>query len=144
VRVATSVELPLDIGSVWATLLQWERQPEWMVDAASVQVLGDRRAGPGTQVAVRTKLFGIAALTDVLVVGEWDPPRRLLMIRRGLVRGRGEWRLEPAADGGTRFTWEEQLRLPTPILGELALALYRPLMRRLMQRSLSNLADALR
>jgi Polyketide cyclase / dehydrase and lipid transport len=144
VKVAASVRLPLDIGSVWARLLQWERQPEWMVDAASVQVLGDRRAGPGVQVAVRTKVFGIAALTDVLEVGEWDPPRRLVMVRRGFVRGRGEWRLEPAVDGGTRFTWEERLRAPIPILGELALAAYRPLMRRLMQRSLSNLADALR
>ena len=143
-RVGASVELPLDIGSVWATLLQWERQPEWMVDAASVQVLGDRRAGRGVRVAVRTKVFGVAALTDVLEVTEWDPPRRLIMVRRGFVRGRGEWRLEPAGERRTRFTWEEQLRLPTPILGELALALYRPLIRRLMQRSLSNLADALR
>jgi len=143
VRVAASVELPLDVGSVWATLLQWERQPEWMVDAVSVRVLGEQRAGLGVRVAVRTKVFGIAALTDVLEVTEWYPPRRLVMVRRGFVRGRGEWTLDPVGDA-TRFTWEEDLRLPIPALGDLALALYRPIMRRLMRQSLSNIVAALR
>src|SRR5205085_9535433 len=131
------------IGSVWATLLQWERQPEWMVDAASVRVLGDHRAGPGVQVAVKTNVFGIAALTDVLEVGEWDPPTRLVMVRRGFVRGRGEWRLEPT-DGATTFSWREEIRMPIPLLGELVLRLYRPFLRRLMRRSVVRLAAALR
>jgi len=144
VRAAASIDLPVDVGSAWVTLLAWERQPEWMVDAVSVRVIAERRAGTGVRVAVRTKVFGIAALTDVLEVSEWDPPRRLVVERWGFVRGRGEWRLERTATGGTRFRWEEELRLPVPVLGELALATYRPVMRRLMRQSLSNLAAGLR
>ena len=42
-------------------------------------------------------------------------------------------------DGSTTFTWTEELSLPIPILGELALLVYRPFLRRLMRGSLANL-----
>jgi hypothetical protein len=42
-------------------------------------------------------------------------------------------------DGSTRFTWTEVLSLPIPLLGEFALLVYRPFMRRLMRGSLANL-----
>ena len=144
VRVTSAIDLPLDAGSVWARLLQWERQPEWMVDAASVRVLTAVGTGIGVRVAVRTRVLGRALMTDVLEVVDWDPPRRLVMERRGFVRGRGEWRLDPISSTSTRFTWAEDLHLPIPLIGEAALLAYRPLMRRLMRRSLSNLAAALR
>ena len=71
-------------------------------------------------------------------VVEWDPPRRLEMTHRGFVRGVGTWWFEPDA-AGTRFTWSEELSLPIPILGELALWVYRPFMKRLMRSGLANL-----
>jgi hypothetical protein len=89
-------------------------------------------------------VLGRAMLTDVLEVVDWDPPRRLVMERRGFVRGRGEWRLDEIAPNSTQFTWSEELTLPIPILGDLALLIYRPLMRRLMLRSLANLSLVLR
>jgi Polyketide cyclase / dehydrase and lipid transport len=144
VKVTAAVDLPLDAGSAWARLLQWERQPEWMVDAVSVSVLTTRRTGSGVRIAVRTRVLGRALLTDVLEIVEWDPPRRLVMERRGFVRGRGEWWLDPISSTSTRFTWVEDLHLTIPLLGEVALIAYRPFMRRLMRRSLSNLAAALR
>jgi hypothetical protein len=51
--------------------------------------------------------------------------------------------VEPAGRGAG-FTWTEELGLPVPVLGELALLAYRPFMRRLMRRSLSNLERLLR
>jgi hypothetical protein len=42
-------------------------------------------------------------------------------------------------DGSTRFTWTEELSLPIPVLGELALLVYRPFLRGQMRRSLANL-----
>jgi hypothetical protein len=109
-----------------------------MKDAASVRVLTSHRQGVGVIVAVRTRVLGVSLLTDRLEVTVWDPPRRLVMAHRSLVRGVGEWLLQPAG-GGTRFTWTEELALPVPILGELVLLAYRPLMHRMMRRSLSNL-----
>ena len=50
--------------------------------------------------------------------------------------------LEPVA-GVTNLRWTEELWLPIPVLGELFLALYRPVLTRLMRRSLENLRRGL-
>ena len=47
--------------------------------------------------------------------------------------------LDRMAAEGTRFTWTEELSMPIPVLGELALWVYRPFMKRLMRSGLANL-----
>jgi hypothetical protein len=138
VRVSAQTELALHPGEAWRRLLAWEDQTTWIEDAVSVRVLTSHRRGAGVIVAVRTRVLGVPLLTDRLEVTMWDPPRRLVMAHRSLVRGVGEWLLQPIGDG-TRFTWTEDLALPVPIIGELLLLSYRPFMHRLMRRSLSNL-----
>jgi hypothetical protein len=138
VRVSAQTELTLHPGEAWRRLLAWEDQITWIEDAVSVRVLTSHRRGVGVIVAVRTRVLGVPMLTDRLEVTMWDPPRRLVMAHRSLVRGVGEWLLQPVGDG-TRFTWTEELALPVPIIGELLLLSYRPFMHRLMRRSLSNL-----
>ena len=137
-RISAQVELALPPGEAWRRLLAWEDQITWIEDAVSVRVLTSYRRGVGVVVAVRTRVLGIPLLTDRLEVTVWDPPRRLVMAHRSLVRGVGEWFLQRVG-GGTRFTWTEELALPVPILGELIMVAYRPFMHRLMRRSLSNL-----
>lgn len=110
-----------------------------MKDADSVRVLTSSREGVGVRVAVRTRVLNVPMFTEQLEVTVWDPPRRLVMAHRSFVRGVGEWRLEADGDG-TRFTWTEDLSLPVPLLGEVALALYRPFMRRLMRGALDGLS----
>jgi Polyketide cyclase / dehydrase and lipid transport len=138
VRVSAQIELELPPGEAWRRVLAWEDQITWIEDAVSVRVLTSHRGGVGVIVAVRTRVLGVPLLTDRLEVTLWDPPRRLVMAHRGLVRGVGEWLLQPVG-GGTRFSWTEDLALPVPILGELLLLMYRPFMNRLMRSSLSNL-----
>jgi hypothetical protein len=138
VRVSGQIELGLPPREAWRRLLAWEDQITWIEDAVSVRVLTSHRGGVGVIVAVRTRVLGVPLLTDRLEVTVWDPPRRLVMAHRGLVRGVGEWLLQPVG-GGTRFTWTEDLALPVPILGEFLLLMYRPLMHRLIRSSLSNL-----
>ena len=142
-RVDAEVIVPAPPEDVWLVLLRWERQPEWMVDAVSVRVASSHRAGVGARVEVRTRIVRVLHFTDVLEVTGWDPPRRLVMVRRGFVRGTGTWQLDPLPHG-TRFAWIEEIRVPIPVIGELALLPYRPIMRRLMRRSLGNLATMLR
>ena len=139
-NVSASIDLQAKAESVWERVVAWELQPLWMRDAADVRVLTSHRAGPGVRVAVRTRVAGVPAFTDPLEVTVWDPPRRLVLAHRGFVRGVGEWTLESVGDR-TRFRWTERLSLPVPLLGEWALLLYRPFMRRLMGGSLRNLAD---
>jgi carbon monoxide dehydrogenase subunit G len=121
----------------WSVLADWERQASWMPDVAWMRVVGDERE-LGARLLVRTKVFGIPAVTDRLVVTAWEPPARLAIHHLGLVKGLGEWRLRPA-DGGTRFEWTEELSMPYGLAGELALKAYGPVQRAMLRRSVRNL-----
>ena len=104
--VERTIVLPVPIEEAWTALMDWERQADWMLDADSVTVVSDQREGVGVQLAVRTRLFGIAAFTEPMEVVGWDPPRRLDIRHGSLVAGTGAWILDPTA-GGTRFAWRE-------------------------------------
>jgi hypothetical protein len=136
-RIRHEVVLGASPVAVWSVLSDWERQASWMPDVAWLRVVGSDR-GAGARLRVRTRVFGVPAVTDELVVTGWLPPSRLAVEHRGLVRGRGEWRLQPFG-AGTRLTWLEELSLPVPALGEAALQAYRPVQSALLRRSLANL-----
>ncbi|HZD18550.1 MAG TPA: SRPBCC family protein, partial [Actinomycetota bacterium] len=129
-RVQAAAMLPVPPDRAWAFLLRWEEQARWMPDADSVRVLTRRREGVGTWIAVRTRVLHVPLFTEELEVVRWEPPRRMDLAHRGPVRGRGTWELSEAR-GGTRLTWTEELELPVPLFGELALIAYRPFLRRL-------------
>lgn len=122
---------------VWEVLTDWERQATWMPDVAWIRVRGQERT-LGAQVEVRMKVLGIPLATDVLRVTAWEPPRRLAIHHEGVVIGVAEWRLE-ANGGGTLFTWLEEVRMPPPFLGAIALRLYAPFQRLMLRRSIRNL-----
>ncbi len=141
-RVGREVVLPVPPAAAWAALTDWDRQAEWMRDADRVEVVSPQRTGLGTMVAVRTRVLHVPLFTERLEVVGWDPPRELRIAHRSFVRGTGTWSLEPAGTG-TRFRWVEQISLPVPILGELALRVYRPFMRRLMGGAMRDLQTRL-
>jgi hypothetical protein len=128
----------------WRRLTRWEEQAAWMADADEVRVLGRAREGVGVRIAVRTRVLNVPAFTEVLEVVRWDPQARVRIAHTGFLRGFGEWRLDPAGHAETRFTWIEDVRLPVPVLGEMALRAYAPFLRRLMRRSIAALARVVR
>ena len=137
-NVSSEIALAAPIERVWELLVRWEDQARWMRDADSVRLLTAQREGVGTRIGVRTRVLNVPLFTERLEVTIWEPPRRLVIAHRSFVRGVGVWRLQPV-EGGTWFSWTEELALPIPILGELALRVYRPFMRRLMGGALANL-----
>lgn len=137
-KVSSEVVLPVPVERAWEALMRWEDQAEWMRDADAVRVVSPQREGVGTTIAVKTRVLGVPLFTETLEVTLWEPHRRLVMAHRSFVRGVGTWRFQPV-EGGTWFTWTEDLRLPVPLLGELALRVYRPFMRYLMRGALANL-----
>jgi carbon monoxide dehydrogenase subunit G len=122
----------------WEVLADWERYADWMPDVYWVRRL-EGNEGAGMRLAIRTKVLGIPLVTDELLITAWDPPSRMGVSHKGLVRGEAEWRLE-ALDGGTRFTWIEDLRMPPPVLGAIALFLYSPILRWNFGRSMRKLS----
>ncbi len=141
-RVEASRNLPTDPERVWSTIERWQEQSRWIRDAVWVRLLTTERAGVGTRIEVKNRVLHVPLFTEQLEVVGWEPPRRMVMAHRSFVRGTGIWSLEPV-DGSTRFTWTEELSLPIPILGELALLVYRPFLRRLMRGSLANLQEVI-
>jgi Polyketide cyclase / dehydrase and lipid transport len=138
VRVERQIVLPTSPAQACATLVDWERQPDWMADADEVRVTSSTREGVGTTVVVKTRVLNVPLFAERLEVVGWSPPHELRMAHRGFIRGLGTWALTPAG-AGTRFRWTEDLSLPVPLLGDLALLAYRPFMRRLMLRSMREL-----
>jgi hypothetical protein len=141
VRVDASVAVPLSPADLWRVLVRWEEQAAWLRDADEVRVLTRHRAGAGVVLAVRTRVLRVPAFTERLEVTVWDPPRRLVVAHRRFVRGVGTWTLRPEG-AGTRVVWTEELSLPVPVLGELALLAYRSVLRRLMLGGLEALRDS--
>ena len=137
-RVEASRNLPATPDRVWSTIERWEAQSQWIRDAVWVRLLTRERTGAGARVEVMNRVLHVPLFTEQLEVVGWDPPHRMVMAHRSFVRGTGTWSLEPV-DGSTMFTWTEELSLPIPILGELALLVYRPFLRRSMRGSLANL-----
>lgn len=137
-EVTTHVEAPPE--RVWDVLVDWEVQPEWMVDARSVQVEGTRREGEGVQLACRTNIaFGIE-VDDALVVTGWEPGRLLAVSHEGtLVQGAGAFELTPTGQG-TVVVWWEEFSVPLGAVGEaIATVSIAPWARRVCRRSLARL-----
>ena len=137
-NVSTVTRLPIGPEELWRLLTDWERQSRWMPDAASIRVLTERREGPGVQLAVRTRILSLPLFTERLEVVAWEPPRRLVIAHRSFIHGVGVWRVDPVP-GGSLFRWVEEISLPIPVLGWIALAVYRPVMRRLMRGAMQDL-----
>ncbi|WP_409332693.1 SRPBCC family protein [Trujillonella humicola] len=115
---------------VWAALVDWTRQGEWML-ATDVEVVGEQAEGVKTRLAARTglKLPGRrrhVGVLDTMVVTEWDPPRRVVVQHTGrIIRGPGIFAVERRGEHAT-FVWTEQLWLPFGWLGVAGWPLARP------------------
>jgi carbon monoxide dehydrogenase subunit G len=141
-RIERSIDLPCGAEEAWRVLTDWERQADWMLDADAVEVTSEHRAGIGVTLAVRTRLFQVPAFTETVSVVAWEPPTELVIAHGPPIRGRGTWALE-AHDGGTRFTWTEEVELATSALGGIVSAWYAPILGVLMRRSLRGLRGAI-
>jgi uncharacterized protein YndB with AHSA1/START domain len=117
-RLEVSRVIAAPAARIWDDLSRLETHVEWMADAAALTFLTEQRSGAGIRIAVVTKL-GPFRLTDLMEFVAWEPPRRMAVRHTGLVTGSGEFLLDEAADGSTRFTWRERLRFPWYLGGPL-------------------------
>lgn len=136
-RVEAHIDAPP--SRVWELLKDWEGSAAWMVDATTVEVLGEQRTGIGTRVRAVTRIAGIP-LTDLMEVVGWEEGRLISVMHHGWpIRGLAWFALHPTEDGGTRFEWAEELDPPLGPLGELGGRVLRSPIERVLRKSLTKL-----
>jgi hypothetical protein len=140
-RLEVIREIDAPRTTVWAVLTQWERQPDWMLDAKDVEVLTPAREGEGVTILCPTNLLGIT-VDDVMRVTGWVEPSYLEVTHLGrVITGTGAFELERLDGERTRVTWWEQIDPPLGAVGRWgARTLVLPVIRRIFARSLANLA----
>lgn len=138
-EIEVPVDAPRDV--VWSVLTQWERQPDWMVDAKAVHVLTPQREGVGVTLRCPTNLLGFT-VQDVMRVTRWEDQRVLEVTHLGsIITGTGAFELEDRPGGGTTIRWWEEVDPPLGAVGEWgASRLVLPIIERIFRRSLGNLA----
>ena len=108
VRLETVVDAAPD--RLWALLVDWERQGEWIPFTRVWQVDGPR-LGVGTRIAARTGI-GPLAFVDTMTVTTVDAPHRYEVVHTGrVVKGVGAFVVEPHGSG-SRFCWWERAEVP--------------------------------
>ncbi len=146
-EVVESVEVAAPPGQVWAALVDWDRQGEWMlltdVRAEDGEVPGAQ--GVGGRIAARTgvRLPGGRRLgvLDRMLITSWDAPRRVDVRHLGrVVRGTGTFEVRPRGGSASTFVWTESLDLPLGRLGQLGWPLVRPVMAAGVRLSLRRFA----
>ncbi len=136
IRIEQSIGAP--IQTVWDDVADIASHVEWMADAESIRFLTEQRSGAGTRMEVLTKV-GPLKTTDVMEFTEWEPPHRMAIRHRGLVKGEGAFSLQSVGDA-TRFVWAETLTFPWYLGGGLTAFFAAPVLKLIWKRNLKRLA----
>jgi uncharacterized protein YndB with AHSA1/START domain len=143
-ELVETVDVAAPPERVWAALVDWTRQGEWML-ATDVATVGGEAQGVGGRLAARTGVpvgggrhLGVL---DTMEITAWEPPRRVEVRHTGrVVRGEGVFEVRPRGAGGSTFLWTELLDLPLGALGRAGWPLVRPAMAAGVRLSLRRFA----
>ena len=146
--VIEQVDVDAPPEQVWAALVDWDRQGEWMLLTDVRAVDGDGQGVGGrleavTGVRLPRRLLGGRRLgvPDTMLVTSWDFPRRIDVRHTGrVVRGTGTFEVVPRGESASTFVWSEVLDLPLGRLGLLGWPLVRPVMAAGVRLSLKRFA----
>ena len=115
--ISLTIDAPREV--VWKKIADWKSQGEWMLQT-KVWVTSNQVEGVGTSIAAftgplhkfypRLKSLG---LLDLMVVTQWQPPRRCDVDHVGKVlKGSGSFQLSEINGSSTRFDWSETIVAP--------------------------------
>ena len=146
-ELTEQVDVDAPPEQVWAALVDWDRQGEWILQT-DVRAVGEARGVGGrfdavTGVKLPGRLLGgrRIGVLDTMLITAWEHPRRIDVRHTGrVVRGTGTFEIRPRGDGGSTFVWTEGLDLPLGALGRAGWPLVRPVMTAGVRLSLRRFA----
>jgi hypothetical protein len=135
VREVVDIDAPAE--RVWAYVVDWPRQSDW-IPATRVWAV-DEGAGVGARVEAWTSL-GRVGFLDTMTITAWDPPHRCEVLHTGrVIRGEGGFVVAARGDDAARLEWWERLVLPAGPVGGLTWPLLRPVVGLGIRRALGTL-----
>jgi len=139
--VSVDVQIDAPPHAVWAAVVDWDRQSEWML-GTTVRATTGGGVGVGAGIEAFTGV-GPLGFADTMVITEWEPPSRCTVQHTGrVVRGTGAFEVFALPSSRSRFVWSEQLRLPLGRLGRAGWPVAKPLLVAGVRASLTRLARA--
>ncbi len=119
------VDVDATVEQTWAGATDWANQGAWMLGTT---VRPTRQGGQGVGGAIEA-FTGVGRLgfLDTMDITVWEPPHRCHVLHTGkLVRGTGEFDVEPRGENRSTFVWREDLQLPLGLLGRAGWPLVKP------------------
>lgn len=144
-RVRAEVELAAAPERVWGIVMDPRRLEDWVTTHAGLRGDPPKVLREGSSFEQELRVAGTTFRVTWTVIG-CDPDRSVSWRGRGPAGSRAgvRYRLEPAGDGGTRFTYVNEFELPGGPLGRLAgRTVGNRVGRREAERSLMNLKQLL-
>ena len=138
-HIAVDVIIDAPPEAVWDAVTDWPRQSEWMLGTVVRSTdLGGVGVGGGLEAFTGVGRLGFL---DTMVITEWDPPRRCVVLHTGkVVKGLGIFEVVALPGGRSRFVWAEELDVPLGVLGRAGWPIVRPGFAWGVRRSLQKLA----
>jgi uncharacterized membrane protein len=136
VTVSLIVNAPAE--RVYAAFTDWKTQGRW-IPFTTVEVT-DGDGGVGSTIEAVTAV-GPAALRDIMVVEELDPPYLVRVLHTGkILRGPGIMRFTAMDGDRTQMVWHEWFQLPSGIAGKAMWPLLWPTSKVSLQQALRRFA----
>ena len=137
--VSVDVQIDAPPHAVWAAVVDWDRQSEWML-GTTVRATTGGGVGIGAGVEAFTGV-GRLGFADTMVITEWEPPVRCTVTHTGrLVRGTGVFEVFALPSARSRFVWSEHLELPLGPFGRAGWPVAKALLVAGVRASLTRLA----
>ena len=139
--ITVDVVVDAAVDAVWAAVVDWDRQSEWML-GTRVKATTNGGVGLGGGLEAFTGV-GRVGFLDTMVITEWEPPYRCRVRHTGrVVRGYGVFEVFALPGGRSRFVWTEGLDLPLGLAGRLGWPVVKPALAAGVRASVQKLARA--
>jgi hypothetical protein len=126
--LAVTIDVRRPVDQVWAALADWEGQSAWIL---GTRVRGTLQGGRGVGGGIEAWTgVGPVGFLDVMVVSEWEPPRRCVVQHVGkVVRGTGGFQVSDLGGGRSRVLWWERVEIPLGRAGRVGWRAVQPVAR---------------
>jgi uncharacterized membrane protein len=137
-EVTVSLIVNAPAARVYAAFIDWKTQGQW-IPFTKVEVT-DGDGGVGSTIEAVTTV-GPAAIRDIMVVEELDPPYQVRVLHTGkILKGPGIMRFTAMGGDRTQLVWHEWFQLPSGIAGKAMWPLLWPTSKVSLQQALRRFA----